>query len=54
MGVYNSPNIFQENISKIFGGLYMVRAYIDYVLAITKNNLEDHLKSFDMVLQILA
>ena len=32
----------------------MVRAYIDDVLVITKNNFEDHLKALDKFLQILA
>ena len=43
MGVCNSPNIFQEKISKLFEGLYMMRAYIDYVLVITKNYFKDHI-----------
>ena len=38
MGVCNSSYIFQENISKLFDDLDMVRAYIDEVLIITKNN----------------
>ena len=32
----------------------MVRAYIDDVLVITKNNFEDNIKSLDRILQILA
>ena len=32
----------------------MVRAYIDDVLVITKNNFEDNIKALDRVLQILA
>ena len=32
----------------------MVRAYIDDIIIITKNNSEDHLKSLDRVLQIIA
>ena len=54
MGFYNSPDIFQENISKLFEGFDMVCAYIDDVLVITKNNSEDHLKAFGKVLQRLA
>ena len=38
MGVCNGPNIFQENISKLFDGFDMVCAYIDDVLITTKNN----------------
>ena len=54
MGVYNSSDIFQEKISELFDGFDIVRAYIDDVLGITKNNSEDHLKSLDRVLQRLA
>ena len=54
MGVYNSLNIFQENISELFDGFYMVRAYIDDALVITDNNVEVHLKSLDRVLQRLT
>ena len=49
----NSPNIFQEKISELFDGFDMVRAYIDDLLIITKNNFEDHLKSLYSVLQRL-
>ena len=53
MGVCNSPDIFQENISAIFDGFDVLRAYIDDVVVITKNNFEDHIKSSDKVLQRL-
>ena len=54
MGVCNSPNIFEENISELFDVFDMVRAYIDDKIVITKNNFEDHLKALDKVLQRLA
>ena len=54
MGVYNSLYIFQENISEMFKGLEMVRAYIDDVIAITKNYFKDHLKALEKVLQRIA
>ena len=54
MVVCNSPNISQENISEIFDSFDMVRAYIDDVLVITRNNSEDHQKSLDRVLQRLV
>ena len=38
MGVCNSPDIFQENISELFEGFDMVRAYIDDVRLRTKGN----------------
>ena len=50
MGFYGIPYISQEKISKLFDGFDMVRAYIDDVLVITKNNFEDHLKALDRVL----
>ena len=53
MVVCNSPDIFQVRISKLFDGFVMVCAYIDDVLVITKNNLEDNLKSLDRVLHRL-
>ena len=54
MRVCNSPDIFQENISELFDGFDMVRAYIDDVLVITKSNFEDHLKALYSVLQRLT
>ena len=51
MGVFNSPDILQENISELFDGFDMVRAYIDDVLFIAKNNFEDHIKALERVLQ---
>ena len=54
MGVCNSPDISQENISKRFDGFDTVHAYIDDVLVITKNNFEDHLKEIDRFIQRLA
>ena len=54
MGVCNSPDIFQDNISELFDGFDMVRAHIDDVFFMTKNYFEDHLKALDRVLQRLA
>ena len=53
MGVCNSPDIFQEKISKLFDDIDMVRIYIDNILVIIKNNFEDHLKALDRVIQKL-
>ena len=36
MGLCNSPDIFQENMSELFFGLDTVRAYIDDLLHVTK------------------
>ena len=54
MGVFNSPDIFQEKISELFDGFNMVHEYIDDVLFITKNNFKDHLKALYRVLQRLV
>ena len=43
MGGCNSPDIFQENISRILEGFKTVRAYIHELLVITKTNIKDHL-----------
>ena len=36
MGVFNSPDIFQENISKIFEVFDTLRAHTEIILTITK------------------
>ena len=54
MGVCNRPDIFQENISKLFEGFDMVCAYIIDVLVINKNYFKHHLKYLEKVLQRLA
>ena len=43
MGLCNSPNIFQENISELFVGLDTVRVYIDNLLHVTKGSWTEHL-----------
>ena len=47
------PDIFQVNISELFEVFYMVRKYIDNVLAINKNWFADYLNALDRVLQKL-
>ena len=43
MGLCNSPNIFQENISELFIGLDTVRIYIDDLLHVKKGSWTEHL-----------
>ena len=43
MGLYNSPDIFQEKISELFVGLDTVRVYIDDLLHVTKGSWTEHL-----------
>ena len=54
MEVCNSPNILQENISKLFEGFDMLRAHIDDVLVSTTNNFKDNIKALYRVLQRLV
>jgi len=53
MGLCNSPDIFQEKMSKLMDGLAFVRTYIDYLLCLTKGTFSDHLKKAELVLQRL-
>lgn len=54
MGIKNSPDIFQGIISKVFGGLENVRAYLDDILITTDGSYEDHLKQVETVLKRLS
>ena len=53
MGVCNSPNNFEENISELFEGFNVVRSYIDDVLVMTKNDFKGHLGALEKVIQRL-
>jgi hypothetical protein len=50
MGLANSPDIFQEEMSNLMGDLEYVRAYIDDLAILTKGSWEDHLEKLDEVL----
>ena len=43
MGIYNSPDIFQEKTSKIFVIIDTVRVYIDDLLHVTKGFWTEHI-----------
>ena len=45
IGVYNIPDIFQENKYKLFEGLGLERAHIDNIIVITKHVFVDNPKS---------
>ena len=49
-GGFNSPNIFQEYIYKLFKGFNVVHLYIYYLLAINIHNFIDYLKALENVL----
>ncbi len=53
MGIAGSPDIFQAKMTGLMSTLEFVRAYIDYLLFITKGTLEDHLAKLEMVLSRL-
>ena len=42
MGMCNSPDIFQENMSEIFVGLDTVCVYNDYLLNVIKGSWTEH------------
>jgi RNase H-like domain found in reverse transcriptase/Reverse transcriptase (RNA-dependent DNA polymerase)/Integrase zinc binding domain len=50
MGLCNSPDIFQENMSELMEGLQFVRTYIDDLLVVTNGSFSDHLEKLGEVL----
>ena len=50
MGLYNSPDIFQEKMSELFVGLDTVRVYIDDLLHVTKGSWTEHLNLLEEML----
>ena len=53
MGLYNSPDIFQEKMDEWFNGLEYVRTYIDELSMIGNKLFEDHINKLDKVLNKL-
>ena len=53
LGLCNSPDIFQENMSDLMQDLQHVRAYIYDLVVFTKGTFEDHLNKVDEVLHRL-
>ena len=53
MGLYNSPDIFQEKMSNLMYDLEYVRTYIDDLLVIINGDWTDHLNSLEAVLKRL-
>ena len=49
MGICNSPDIFQEQMSELMAGLEFVRVYIDDILCVTKDDFHDHLRKLEEV-----
>ena len=53
MGLYKSPNHFQEKMDELFNGLDYVRMCICNLMIISNKSLEDHIKKLDKVLSKL-
>jgi hypothetical protein len=53
MGIVGSPDIFLWKMSELMESLEYVQAYLDNLLCISRNSLEDHLKKLDKVLRQL-
>jgi len=50
MGIAGSPDIFQAKMSELMTTLEFVQNYLDDLLCITKESLDDHLEKLRMVL----
>ena len=51
MGIFNTPGIFREKVSKMFCGFECIRAYIDDLIITTKGDLSNHLNILELVLK---
>ena len=49
IGLQGNPDIFQEKMNKLLNGLEYVRTYIDDLLIISKNAIEDNVNKLDKV-----
>ena len=49
MGLCNAPDIFQEKMASLLEGLDYVRAYLDDLLVLSSNDLDDHLEKLSIV-----
>jgi hypothetical protein len=54
MGIAGSPDIFQSKMLELMESLEYVQAYLDDLLCISRNSLEDHLKKLEEVLRRLC
>ena len=54
MGVANSTDIFQHKMNELFHGFEFIRAYIDYLLIITKRDWTDHVQALELTLNKLT
>jgi hypothetical protein len=54
MGIAGSPDFFQAKMMELMESLEYVQAYIDDLLCISRNSLEDHLEKLEEVLRRLC
>jgi hypothetical protein len=54
MGLYISPDIFQEKMIELMYGLEFARAYLDDLLVVSKDTFENHVTHFEEVFTRLA
>ena len=53
MGIAGAPDVFQEKMSELMGGLKFFRTYLDDLLTITKGTFDDNLEKVEQVLKRL-
>jgi hypothetical protein len=53
MGIAGSPDFFHAKMMELMESLEYVRAYIDDLLCISRNSLNDHLEKLEEVLRRL-
>ena len=54
IGIAGSPDFFQAKMMELMESLEYVRAYIDDLLCISRNRLEDHLEQLEEILRQLC
>jgi hypothetical protein len=54
MGLYNSPDIFQERMYEIFSDLEYLRVYIDNLLVMSCSTFKEHLQRLELVFSWLS
>jgi hypothetical protein len=54
MGICNSPDIFQEKMSELIFGLEFARAYLDDLLVVSRDTIENHFIRLEEVFNRLA
>ena len=50
MGIHCAPDIFQEQMYEIMSGLNFIKTYLDDLLMMTSDTLDNHLRKLELVL----